>query len=239
MNMHFNIYQYSFNDYIYNSIILNFYKIEVWIFLAVLPILHCLINFNKPITKYYLMHFLFNMYVSISTFNDTVFILKYPYDVKQVSNFISFMVVLFHMYHIIFYYNKIDFDEIVHHVWIVFTILPVTWLYYCNIANASLFFMTGLPGGITYLLLVLKNMEIISSLKEKQISKHLNMWIRIPGAVIVGYIIFINSINSQSYIEFLSLIFCTIGCFWNGIYFGSTIISSYAISKNALQKKSE
>jgi hypothetical protein len=92
--------------------------------------------------------------------------------------------------------------------------------------------MTGFPGGITYLLLVLKDMDIISSIREKHISKHLNMWIRIPGAIIVGYIIFINAIDSESYIAYYSLLFCTAGCFWNGIYFGSTIISSYAVSNN-------
>ena len=235
--MHLNIFKYNYYEYITENIISHIYDPRFLIFMISVIMLHKYINFEKKTTKYFLMHFIFNMYVSFNTFTDTLNIIKYPYQVENVENYISFLVVIFHIYHIICYRDKIEIDEMIHHIWSVFILMPITWLYYCNIANASLFFMTGLPGGITYLLLVLKDNNKISSITEKYISKQLNMWLRIPGSVIVGYIIFVNAVISESYITYFSLLFCSIGSIWNGIYFGSTIIQSYAVSASANKLK--
>ena len=231
------MYKYDFTNYLYHNIVAHFTTLHIWILFSTLILLHNVINFNKKITKYFLIHFMFNMYVTFNTFENTIEILYNPYAVFITNNYVSFAVVLFHIYHIVYYYKDIKIDEMIHHIWIVFIILPITWLNYCNIADSSLFFMTGLPGGITYLLLVLKEMKYISSLTEKHISKHLNMWIRIPGSIIVGYIIFVNAMIATTIFATISLVFCSLGCLWNGVYFGSTIISSYAIiSENEKEK---
>ena len=229
----------NLNTYLYYNIFVHFTKYHIWILLGTIFLLHNILRFNKNITKYFLMHFLFNMYISYNTLNHTLEILYNPYNIQLVNNYISFCVVVFHIYHIIFYYKDIKSDELIHHIWMVFIILPITWLSYYNLADASLFFMTGLPGGITYLLLVLKDMKLISSLTEKYISKQLNTFIRIPGSVIVGYIIFINAITTETYLFQYLLIFCSIGSLWNGIYFGSAIISSYAIAEERLYRDHE
>lgn len=238
-----NIYKYSIGEYLYYNVYEHFTEVQFWIFSVSLLLLHNCIKFEKTMTKYFLMHFLFNMYVSVSTLRDTVNIFNHPYEIESVSNHMSLLVVLFHIYHIVFYYNTIKLDEIIHHIWIVFILMPITWLYYCNLANSSLFFMTGFPGGMTYLLLVMKDMDVISSLTEKRVSKYLNMWIRIPGAIVVGYIIYINAVVAETNGSYISLLFCAAGSIWNGIYFGNTIIGSYAVSKfideekNRLKKK--
>jgi hypothetical protein len=94
--------------------------------------------------------------------------------------------------------------------------------------------MTGLPGGITYLLLFLKSLGFVKNKTEKRISKHLNMWIRAPGCVISSYIIYLNYINNtlgdMNWIKLLAVWISIFGNFWNGMYFASTIIESYAKS---------
>jgi hypothetical protein len=232
-----NMDKYDFINYLYHNIVIHFTTLHIWFLLGTLFVLHNVINFNKKITNYFLIHFIFNMYVSFNTFENTIEILYNPYAVFTTNNYVSFAVVLFHIYHIIYYYNDIKIDEMIHHIWIVFIILPITWLNYCNIADSSLFFMTGLPGGITYLLLVLKETKYISSMTEKYISKHLNMWIRIPGSIIVGYIIFVNAMIATTMFATISLVFCSLGCLWNGVYFGSTIISSHALLEEKNKKK--
>ena len=181
---------FDLNDYLYDNVYLNLNS-ETLLFTFILFVLHFTV---KSKNKYFLIHFIFNVYVTINTIKDTLYILSNPYDVQRVSNKISFYVVIFHMYHMLFYAN-IQIDEIIHHIWIVFIIIPMTWIYYNNLANASLFFMTGSAGGTTYFLLYLRDKEVISKITEKYISKHLNMWIRIPGSIIVGYIIFLNSLH--------------------------------------------
>ncbi|ATZ80479.1 hypothetical protein BMW23_0427 [Bodo saltans virus] len=98
----------------------------------------------------------------------------------------------------------------------------------------TLFFMMGLPGGITYLLLFLKNCGFIKNKTEKKISKHLNMWIRAPGCVMSSYIIYLNYVNGtfgeMNIIKHIAVWACIFSNLWNGMYFASTIIESFAKS---------
>ena len=220
----------NFYEYIQENVLVH--SRSALLFIATLFVLHSFLTiFNmKSSTKYALVHFIVNMYVTYGTFTDTVNVFMNPYDIEHVSNYISLVVVILHIYHIAFYFKTIKIDELIHHIWIVFIILPITWLSYVNLANVSLFFMSGFPGGITYILLVLKDFSVITSLQEKYISKHLGMWIRMPGAIIVGYIIILQCAH-QSTIGIVLLSICAAGCFWNGIYFASTIIESYNTAK--------
>ena len=47
----------------------------------------------------------------------------------------------------------------------------------------SLFFLTGIPGCIDYLLLFLTRNNFIEKITEKRINNYVNLWIRCPGCV--------------------------------------------------------
>ena len=49
--------------------------------------------------------------------------------------------------------------------------------------NYSLFFLTGLPGGINYILLFLSRNKCMERLTQKRINNSLNLWIRAPGCI--------------------------------------------------------
>lgn len=197
-------------------------------------------NTNKKInvndTIYFASHSIFNAYCVYNCFPSVYSLINNPTNIISVPNTMSIYVFLFHLYHIILCGNKIKSDELIHHGW-VFMICPLMSINYYNLNDMGMFFLTGLPGGITYFLLFLKNLNYIQDITEKRISKHLNMWIRAPGCVLTSYIIYLNYINGNigtSLISKLGIYLCMLGTLVNGMYFASTIIESYSISKYKL-----
>lgn len=221
--------------YIENNILTHFMSYHLYLFIAILYGYTKLVyaSNNKNIIKsiYFFAHFVFNMFCVYNSYPYVLDLLKYPLNFIEKQNTLSFYVVLFHIYHIILT-RQIQIDEWIHHI-LVFIINPLLWIKYNNICEMGMFFTTGLPGGITYLLLCLKNFNLIQSITEKNISKHLNLWIRAPGCILTSYIIFLNYVNNNFGYNLGLLhtiaIFSTIAsCFWNGMYFLNTIITSCA-----------
>lgn len=193
------------------------------------------INSNVNNTRYFIMHFVFNMFSVACTYRNMIDTFNNPLVIKKESNIVSFYNVLFHAYHSVFYWRSIELDEKYHHLLMCFFLCPMTWIHYTNLCNTAFFYVLGISGGITYLLLSLRNMNLIESITEKRISKHLNIWLRCPGATITSFIIYQNYINGAfgnmtwgTKLAAWSSIFLM---FWNGIYFASTITESYAIHK--------
>lgn len=221
---------------IVNNIYTNILLPKLYVFIIVLIMLHKLIRDNGS-TKYFMIHFLFNMYVVCATYRDMLNSLIYVNQLYKIDTFSSFTIIIFHIYHIIAYKNNITYDDIIHHILNVFVIIPITWLHSNNLISAGLFFMTGLPGGIIYLCLWLRDHKYISKITEKTISKNINIWIRSPGCIIVSYLIWQGANTKQlevncSPIFYNLLTFILIGgIYWNGIYFANTIVESYTMHK--------
>jgi hypothetical protein len=189
---------------------------------------------NVDNTLYFILHFLFNMFCVYNCWNGVHSLINNPTNIIQVPNTMAIYTFLFHLYHVILCGNNISIDELLHHLW-VFIICPLLCINYINLSDMGMFFMTGLPGGITYLLLSLKNMNYIKDITEKRISKHLNMWIRAPGCVLTSYFIYLNYANnnfgSLGIFYTLGVFICMFGALVNGMYFASTIIESHGITK--------
>ena len=84
--------------------------------------------------KYYFLHFINNMMVVYYTIFD-----------------------VFNVYLDLDYYNKLRFDDWLHHILMIFILAPLSvFLNAGCLINHALFFLTGLPGGIDYLLLPLQ-----------------------------------------------------------------------------------
>ncbi len=193
---------------------------------------HKKININNTI--YFGVHFLFNMYCTYNCFSNVYSLIHNPQKLEIVPNTMGIYVPLLHLYHIILCRKHIQIDELLHHMW-VFIICPLMCIEYTNLSNMGMFFTTGLPGGITYLLLVLQNLYLIDDITQKRISMHLNMWIRAPGCILTSYFIYLNYVNKNfttlSPLHYLGVFLCMFGTYVNGIYFGSTIIESHSVTK--------
>ncbi len=87
--------------------------------------------------------------------------------------------------------------------------------------------MSGIPGGITYLMLFLQKYNLISKIVEKKISMYLNIWFRAPFCIIFATLLYIKSLENNMYYETLFMCLFTM---INGIHFMHNIIESYYIS---------
>ena len=123
--------------------------------------------------NYYLIHGISNMFITIACINDV----KQSY--LNLNNFMNYPINYYpsiitlslHSYHIINYYNKLLFDDWLHHLLMCGVALPIGINMNSGfLLNHSLFFLTGLPGGINYINMFLTRNNIMNRLNQKRIN---------------------------------------------------------------------
>ena len=212
-------------------------------YLGIFILFDYLLNIFSIEGRYYINHFIGNMIIVYNTLycvsnsyklvciNECASLLdkndnNCDYDSIDLSRNIIYAL---HFYHVIWYFNKLRKDDWIHHIIMVLVALPLSHLSdKYNVIGHSFFFLTGLPGGLDYLLLFLVRNNIIDKMIEKKINRGLNLWIRCPGCIATVVLIFINS-NKLSYIESIGSYILIIAVYWNGIYFMEQTVSNYAI----------
>ena len=98
------------------------------------------------------------------------------------------------------------------------------------------FFLSGLPGGISYLLLALRKNGKLDRLIEKRVNAALNTWIRTPFTVVGGYIVFAlvyKKRNALSTPEVLGALIISGLTAWNGLFYGRRVVENYGSSRTA------
>jgi hypothetical protein len=147
--------------------------------------------------------------------------------------------VALHIYHTALYYKKFRYDDWLHHILMICVALPIPLFYESHtLIGYSLFFTTGLPGGIDYALLFAVRNGLLDKMSEKKINSWLNTWVRSPGcishAVIVAMTLFANYKNPLSF-DFLLQLMPAILVFWNGQYFMRQVVEDYAIQNHLIE----
>lgn len=185
--------------------------------------------------SYYLLHFIANSYIVVNTFEHVLLCYTNLYGhlhIPVVSECMD-MTVALHLYHIIVYKSKFRLDDWLHHIIMVFLALPLTSVFTsCGIVvSHALFFTTGLPGGIDYLLLFLsRNNILITRVVEKRVNIFLNIWIRCPGCIVTASFVLILMQLHLNFISYTQLFAsgCIMGVlYWNGIYFMHGVLKDY------------
>ena len=187
--------------------------------------------------NYYFLHGISNMFITYACLNDV----KNSY--LDLNNFINYSVNYYptiitfslHSYHIINYYDKLLFDDWLHHILMCGLALPIG----INInggflLNHSLFFLTGLPGGINYINMFLNRNNYMNKITQKRINNFLNLWIRAPGCISHSVLTLIAyNMNTESFTQNQKfMVLCTmILTFWNGIYFMEQVVTNYAVEQ--------
>lgn len=189
--------------------------------------------------NYYLLHFISNMIITYYSYNDVILTYTNFYDALNVN--IDYLPTIItyslHSYHIINYYNKLVFDDWLHHILMCGIALPIG-----NIVNSgtmlnhSLFFLTGIPGGLNYLLLFLNRNGYVSRMTQKKLNHTLNVWIRAPGCISHSALTIILAFHSKKQLhEFVLILFTALLTYWNGMYFMDKVVSDYAIRQYKLK----
>jgi len=179
---------------------------------------------------YFLLHFIVNLIntillspLIINLFMDPFF---HNYEIDNWNNltYIYPMLIGLHTFHLVHNVLSLKYDEIIHHV-----LTHIFW-YGIYINNSVLYIapiigLSGIPGGLTYLMLFLQKINKIDRLTEKKISMYLNIWLRAPICIILATMMYFDNLeNDNSYYLTLFMILFTI---INGIHFMHNIIESY------------
>jgi hypothetical protein len=184
-------------------------------------------------TIYFLLHFITNVVIIILTIPYALKLINDPLNFEieyENYNYISYcyiIIISLHFVHLLYHNNSILWDEKIHHYLTI-----IFWFMCCYINHPlySVFLINtcGFPGGITYLMLFLKNLNYISLQTEKKISMELNIWIRSPLSIMFSTLMYCDMIYSEYTKGQIFCIYFIIGFnIYNGIHFMENIIKSY------------
>jgi hypothetical protein len=180
---------------------------------------------------YYLLHSLHNGVIIYLTGQEVFNTLTdFNYIRSSSKNMLALECVFaLHLYHLAVYWRKFRMDDWLHHILMIGIALPIGWITNSkSLLGYSLFFTTGLPGGIDYALLFLNRNNWLNRNTEKAINAWLNTWIRSPGcishATLTLMLISVDTIMF-SYMWWYGIIAATL-TFWNGQYFMRQIIEN-------------
>ena len=183
---------------------------------------------------YYAIHSLHNAAIVAYTLPDVVGTFKYimqPAIFETYSNNLPAIYLCYslHFYHIISYLSKLRFDDWLHHILMIFIALPIGCsLETRTLVGYSLFFTTGLPGGIDYACLFAVRNGWMSRIMEKKINEKLNVWIRSPGCIshacfCLAYLLYNG--EATPWYAFIPPIIT----YWNGQYFMRQVVADLAL----------
>ena len=197
-----------------------------------------IINFNNtPKMRWFMLHTLVNcivVYYSLPDIHtcvnniDTCFSYNWNNNSIKVYNYATVL----HIYHCIFF--KLTADDILHHFSMVGICGTLCYLLQSIISSLALFFLSGLPGAIDYMLLYLVKINYITSLQEKKIYSLISCYIRSPGCiytVINGMYGVVYYYNHYMYYKMLMLLLTISLIFWNGQYYLLSCHESYVKNK--------
>lgn len=191
--------------------------------------------------KYYFVHFINNLLISYYTFKD-LYIAYFQFNNildTELNCLPTILTMSLHCYHIFVYFNKLVFDDWLHHILMCCLALPIgVYLNTGSLLGHGLFYLTGLPGGINYLLLFLTRNNYMKKITQKKYNTLINLWIRSPGCIIqsiLSLIFFVNNMELFNNYKFFCGILGIILPFWNGIYFMNQVVSNYAVEKYKLK----
>lgn len=135
---------------------------------------------------------------------------------------------LLHIYHCLFF--KLTRADYLHHFLMVAICGSLCYILQSIISSFALFFLTGLPGGIDYMLLYFVKKNKISLVTEKKIYTLLSAYVRAPGCtytLAIGMNGIMDYYLSKEYYKLIILLVTILLIFWNGQYYFMISHESY------------
>lgn len=205
-------------------------------FAAMDRVLHAL-RFQRP---YYAVHVLHNAVVTALTWPDLVTTVTRLADIQRLPlNWDAiYLVYALHFYHTALYWRSFRFDDWLHHALMIGVALPLGCFVPAGpLMGFSLFFTTGLPGGIGYAALWAERNGWLSRLHEKRISQLMNVWIRAPGCVAQAALTLAVTLSSpltsvSAFLWWVGIVEALLNA-WNGIYFMEQVVVAATLTRTA------
>jgi len=187
-------------------------------------------GFEKP---YYAVHAIHNALIVYNTAPDVYYSLTefshldaYPTNWPAVQ-----LCFALHLYHFLLYWRSFCYTDWLHHGLMIGIALPIGCLLEAHtFLGMSLFFTTGLPGGIDYILLFGSRNGYVHKETQKRINTFLNVWIRSPGCVAMATLSAAHILARQGDPDLMkALAFIpSVLNYWNGQYFMEQVVRDNA-----------
>ena len=208
------------------------------IFVASLPLKYL---FYDQKTRWFALHALANFAISTYAVPDILSTINAPEQsmtdamFSWYPSYISFSIHLYHMLDSTCCSgSSLRLEDLMHHVIFVGIFGAVNFAFeWGPIVNVLLFFITGVPGGITYVSLVCRKEGYISSLTQKNCNKWIDLVVRAPGLVLVAGVMIWNATNDSKHDKRIHVpvsiaVGCAVLAASNGIYYAHQVVRNYA-----------
>lgn len=200
-------------------------------------LLDTLFFYAKMEGRYYAVHALHNAAITVFTAPNVYKTLTdFPHVQDLVTPTIaSEFIVALHVYHAVMYFRKLRFDDWLHHALMIGVALP---LGLCSPPGAlmgySLFFTTGLPGGLDYVMLTAVRNGWLDANVEKRINAGIQVWIRSPGCVSFAAFVcaFLTSHPDATRFHQIAALLTAALNVWNGQRYAAQVV--YDVGKRGI-----
>jgi hypothetical protein len=184
------------------------------------------INRDKSNTsRWFYLHSLTNCFITYYSLTDLVTCITNIDSCYKIKwNYYSYITynlsILLHIYHSLFF--DLTNDDKLHHILMVAICGTLCYIQNSILSSFALFFLTGLPGAIDYLLLYLVKQGVLNPLFEKRAYTYISAYIRAPGCTLtlaIGIPAVIKYYNTEQYLNSLMILLIILLIYWNGQYY--------------------
>ena len=146
----------------------------------------------SPKSRYFCLHTVANVVSAVASFPDVLRVLADPlhaFSGPSATMLANSAVISIHLYHCLFF--KLQPGDLFHHAVFV-TILSGFAIPFKHVGGVSnnfgCFFLSGLPGGLNYAMLVLVKEGRMTSLYQKGWDAWINTWLRGPPMSVYAFL---------------------------------------------------
>ena len=133
-------------------------------------------------TRWFLVHALANAVVAKTAMADVILVANHPMSETLVVPDTVIPVecaLLVHLYHAALY--SLSTQDRAHHVIFALVMGLPSYIFARRITNVMLFFLSGFPGGLIYVLLFCRRLGVLVEWNEPRVSVCVNCLVRAPG----------------------------------------------------------
>ena len=214
--------------------------------LLVLDALVCA-RLSDPSARWFLLHALGNLVVAVLAAPDFAYLFRNPPAGLSVahcrtlpplgcSDWPTCLIIGMHVYHMLAF--KLNSGDLFHHLLFVPVIGGIHFVYpWGSSGNILCFFISGLPGGIDYLMLTAVKCGRMAPIVEKRINCSINTWLRGPGIVAFSTVCIMcwakpyPGTPPEDVMPTVPFLMCGAITFFNANYYAQRVIGDYYIRK--------
>lgn len=184
--------------------------------------------------RYFALHAFINAIVVVAALPDAVKVFVHGHEAMVGPSYTmvaNSAIAAIHVYHCVAF--RLSIDDIVHHAVFVTVLcgLAVPFKHLGGaLNNFGCFFLSGLPGGIDYVMLVLVKQGKIDKLTEKRWNARIQSWLRAPPMAIYAFCAFQLYLHKSDTMAFHGAVLFVVAALHilNGVYYTAQAVETWA-----------